>query len=87
MPAKLIYHVGASARPALQKHTHYLFVLPVAKVHSPAWPAADVLDALLKRRRAKPTEMAKSPQTGNLKSGALASWIMFDPAKIGRAHV
>lgn len=81
MPAKLIYHADASARPALQKHAHYLFVLPVAKVHAPAWPAADVLDALLKRRRAKPAEMAKSPQAGNLKSGALASWIMFDPAK------
>ena len=31
MPAKLIHYAGASARPALQKHAHYLFVLPVAK--------------------------------------------------------
>ncbi|HWP87453.1 MAG TPA: hypothetical protein VNM70_06210, partial [Burkholderiales bacterium] len=37
--------------------------------------------ALLKRRRMKAGELAKSAVTGNLKDSALASWMMFDPKK------
>jgi leucyl aminopeptidase len=46
-----------------------------------AWPGDDVLASLLKRRRMKAGELAKSAVSGNLKGGALASWVMFDPKK------
>lgn len=81
MLARLLQHAGAVTRSALQKHGHCVVILPPGKELSRAWPAADVLAALLARRRMKAGELAKSPVTGNLRNGALASWIMFDARK------
>lgn len=81
MLASLQQHPGAPSAAALRKHTHVLFVLPNAKQLSRSWPGADVLEALLARRRMKALELAKTALTGNLGHGALASWVMLDPAK------
>ncbi|HWP89111.1 MAG TPA: hypothetical protein VNM70_14605, partial [Burkholderiales bacterium] len=81
MLAKLTQHSAAASDLALRKHTHCLIVLPVSRDLARAWPGGDVLAALLKRRRMKAGELAKSAVTGNLKDGALASWVMFDPKK------
>jgi leucyl aminopeptidase len=81
MLAKLTQHAAAATIAALRKRTHCLIVLPVSKDLSPAWPGGDVLASLLTRRRMKAGELAKSPVTGNLKDGALASWMMLDPKK------
>jgi leucyl aminopeptidase len=81
MPAKLTQHAAASNLAVLRKHTHILFVLPPAKEVSRAWPDADVLAAVLGRRRMKAAELAKSPVSGSLKDGALASWVALDAKK------
>ena len=81
MLAKLTQYPAAASNTALQKHTHCLIVLPLAKDVSRAWPGSDVLTSLLARRRMKASELAKSAVTGNLKNGALASWIMLDAKK------
>ncbi len=81
MLAKLTQHAAAPGVAALRKHTHYLFVLPPAKALSREWPAGDVLASLMARRRMKAGELAKSAVTGNLKDGALASWVMLDAKK------
>jgi leucyl aminopeptidase len=73
-----------SAQPsagALRRHAHWLFVLPPAAELSRDWPAADVLAASLGRRRMKLKEMGETPVTANLPHGALASWVVLDPAK------
>jgi leucyl aminopeptidase len=81
MLAKLIHYPPAAASAALRKHSHILFILPLSRQLSTDWPAADVLAALLARRRLKAGDLAKSPVNGNLKDGALASWVMFDTDK------
>src|SRR4051812_44168462 len=81
MLARLNLHTAAVSNAALRKHHHLLFILPPAKVLSRDWPAGDVLAALAARRRIKPGDLAKSPVTGNLKDGALATWLMHDMAK------
>jgi len=81
MLAKLTQHAAAATDAALRKHTHCLIVLPVSKDLSRAWPGGEVLASLLTRRRMKADALAKSAVTGNLKDGALASWMMFDPKK------
>src|SRR4026209_2841542 len=81
MLAKLTQHAAAATIAALRKRTHCLIVLPVSKDLSPAWPGGDVAASLLTGRRMKAGELAKSPVTGNLKDGALASWMMLDPKK------
>ena len=79
MLAKLNQQAAAPGAAALRKHSHFLFVLQFSKDVSRAWPAGDVLASLLARRRMKAGELAKSAATGNLKNGALASWVMLDP--------
>ena len=81
MHATLHQHAGAPGATALRKHTHVLFVLPSVAQVDRAWPAADVLALLMKRRQMKVSELAKSAVTGNLAQGALASWTMLDTAK------
>src|SRR5476651_143136 len=81
MLAKLTQHAIAPSAAALRKHTHFLFVLPVTKELSRAWPAGDVLASLITRRRMKAGELAKSAVTGNLRDGALAAWVMLDVKK------
>src|SRR3954469_10413948 len=81
MLAKLTQYAAAASNAALQKHSHCLIVLPPAKDLSRAWPGSDVLTTLLARRRMKAGELAKTAVTGNLKNGALASWVMLDTKK------
>ena len=81
MHAKLNQHAGAPGVAALRQHTHVLFVLPPATRLLREWPCADILAPLLARRHMKVSELAKSAVTGNLKGGALASWVMLDTAK------
>ena len=81
MLAKLIQHPAAATSAALRKHSHILFILPPSRQLSTDWPAADVLASLISRRRLKAADLAKSPVSGNLQHGALASWVMLDTAK------
>ena len=81
MLARVISHAAAATQAALRIHSHCLFVLPVAKELSRAWPGSEVLAPLLARRRMKAGALAKSPVTGNFKDGALASWLMLDAGK------
>src|SRR5258706_8362923 len=81
MLAKLTQRAAVATSAALRKHTHCLIVLPVARELAGTWPGSEVLASLLKRRRMKAGELAKSPVLGNLKDGALASWVMFDLKK------
>jgi leucyl aminopeptidase len=81
MLAMLKQQAVAPGAAALRRHSHYLFVLPLAKDLSRAWPVGDVLASLLARRRMKAGELAKSAVTGNLRDGALASWVMLATQK------
>jgi leucyl aminopeptidase len=81
MLARLTQHAAAPTAAAMRKHTHVLFLLPQAKQLSGAWPGREVLEALLARRRMKAAELGKTPLAGNLKNGALASWVMLDQGK------
>ena len=81
MLAKLIQHPAAPGGATSRKHAHLLFILPPAKELSRGWPSSEVLAALLARRHLKAGALAKSAVTGNLKDGALASWIMLDVKK------
>ncbi len=78
MLAKL--HLSASIpTPAqLRKHQHILFVLPDAQVQTSYPAGASVVAALLKRRRMKAAELAKTFASGELEGGALASWVVID---------
>ena len=66
-----------------RRATHLLLVLPKAKSLAalPRIPFAVVLEAALKRRRKKFDELAKSPLAADLPRGALAAWVMLDPAQ------
>jgi leucyl aminopeptidase len=81
MLAKLSQLSTAPKLDALAKHRHVLFILPYATNLSDEWPGADILKSLLDRRNLKPSELAKTPVTGNLPGGTLASWVMFDANK------
>ncbi len=81
MLAKLTQHAAAPNAAASRKHRHFLFILPPAKQPSREWPAGDVLRSLMARRRMKAGALAKSAISGNLKDGALASWVMLDASK------
>jgi leucyl aminopeptidase len=81
MLAKLIQHPAAPGGAAIRKHPHLLIIVPPAKELSRGWPAVDVLASLLARRNLKAGDLAKSAVSGNLKDGALASWMMLDRKK------
>ena len=81
MLARLQQHADAPTAAALRNHSHILFVLPATGQLAGAWPASDVLAALLKRRRMKAGELGKKPLAGNLGNGALAAWVMLDRGK------
>jgi leucyl aminopeptidase len=81
MLASLPQHSTLPAAGALRGHAHWLFVLPVRTDLPAEWPGADVLKALLARRRMKLKELAQTSVSANLAHGALASWVVLDPAK------
>ena len=75
MLARLVTHDGAVSAAALRRHSHILFVQPPAAQVPATWPESATLRALLKRRRMKPAELAKTPLSGMLPHGALAAWV------------
>ena len=81
MLASLQQHGTLPAAATLRRHDHWLFVLPVTQELSRDWPGADVLEASLARRRMKLKELAQTSVAANLAHGALASWVVLDPAK------
>lgn len=67
----------------LANSSHVLMVLPFAKTlpATDAIPELGTLAAVLKRKRMKPEELAKSPLTTDLGGGARLAWVMLDTAK------
>lgn len=70
---------GADAKRA----AHLLLVLPKAKslTDLPRAPFLEALDAALKRRRKELDVLTKEPLAADLPHGALAAWVMLDPAR------
>ncbi len=66
---------------ALRRHSHVLIVLPASKTVVRAWPAVDVLEKLLARRRMTVKELAKTPVAANLPDGTLAAWVALGADK------
>jgi leucyl aminopeptidase len=83
MLAKLIQSAVPAGVPELKGARHIVMILPRAlKLESlPDVPFRETLAAALARRRKKPEELAKSPIATDLPQGALAGWVMLDPAK------
>jgi len=79
MFAKLKQHSAELSAAQLPGYSHVLFVL--APNVAAGFPAADVLQALLKRRSMKIGELTKTPLSGNLGHGAAASWVALDSNK------
>jgi leucyl aminopeptidase len=79
MLAKLNQSTSPLSAARLHGHSHVLFVLPPNI--ATGFPAADVLQALLKRRGMKIGELAKTPLSGNLAHGTAASWVALAPDK------
>jgi leucyl aminopeptidase len=74
MTAKLIQNPGPMTLEAMAKATHLLFVLPEAR---PDVPFGEVLDARLKRRKARYEELAKTPLHADLPGGGHAAWVVL----------
>ena len=79
MLAKLDQSASLLSTARLRGYSHMLFVLPPGAVNG--FPSADALNALLKRRGMKISELTKAPLTGNLAHGAAVSWIALDTSK------
>jgi leucyl aminopeptidase len=79
MLAKLNQSASPLSATRLRGYSHVLFVLPPDA--AVGFPAANVLQALLKRRRMKIGELRKAPLSGNLVHGAAASWGVLDTGK------
>jgi leucyl aminopeptidase len=83
MLAKLEQQTAAAALPDVRNARHLVMVLPktaaagaLARV-----PFFASLQAALERRKKKPEELAKASVTTDLAHGAIASWVMDDPAR------
>jgi leucyl aminopeptidase len=83
MLARLEQDAAPLTEADAQRATHALLVLPKAKRPEdlPRIPFRSALDAALGRRRKKLDELAKSPLATDLAHGALAAWVMIDPAQ------
>jgi leucyl aminopeptidase len=80
MLAKLEQFAAPAAASDLKDARHFLFVLP--KAAKPAsLPHGEALAAALARRKKKPEDLGKSPVATDLPHGALAAWVILDPAK------
>ena len=80
MLAKLEQSAVPAGASDLKDARHFLFVLPKsAKLD--ALPHGEALAAALARRKKKPEDLAKSPVATDLPHGALAAWVILDPAK------
>lgn len=74
MTAKLTQTIKPISPEAIEKATHLLFVLPDAR---PDVPSGDVLDARLKRAKAKYEDLSKSPLHADLPGGGHAAWVVL----------
>ena len=74
MAAKLIQSPKPISPEVIDKATHLLFVLPEAR---PDVPCGDVLDARLKRTKAKYEDLGKSPVHADLPEGGHAAWVVL----------
>jgi leucyl aminopeptidase len=83
MLAKLEQAAAPLSEADLKKTRHALIVLP--KAASPdslrGVPGMEPLSAALARRKKKLADLAKSPLACEMGQGALASWVMLDPAQ------
>jgi leucyl aminopeptidase len=66
---------------ALMKTTHALVVMPAAKSLPEDLPGLETLTGLLARRGMKAAELAKTPVSGDLPHGGMATWVMLDAQK------
>jgi leucyl aminopeptidase len=64
--------------PGSQSATHWLVLMPKAKILPKDVSSGDLLAAVLKRRNMKVAELAKSPISANGTDGALYVWAMLD---------
>jgi leucyl aminopeptidase len=83
MLARLEQRPAPAATEEIQSARHLLFVLPKVSAADelPRLPFLPSLQAALERRKKKLDELAKSPLTADLPHGAIASWVMDDPAR------
>ena len=75
---KIVQNPSPVSANALAKSSHVLFILPKAKSLAADMPGVEALRARLARRRMKPEDLAKTPLSGDLEQGALATWVMLD---------
>ncbi len=83
MLARLDQNPAPAAASQLGRFRHIVLVLP-RSVRIEALrnaPYGEVLVAALARRRKKPDDLTKTPIAADLPQGALAVWLMMDPAK------
>ena len=83
MLARLEQSAAPLTAADLVRGAHALLILPKASGPEAirGLPFADTLAAALARRRKKLDELAKSPIATDLPQGALAAWVMLDPAR------
>lgn len=74
MAAKLTIIPTPITQEAIDKTSHLLFVLPEARSDV---PCDEILDARLKRRKAKYEELSKSPIHADLPGGGHAAWVVL----------
>jgi leucyl aminopeptidase len=83
MPAKLVQQKSLFSLRDTKQYSQVLCVLP----HGKQLPddntivGLDTLKVMLKRRGLKADELATTPLAGEIGGGALAAWVMVDPAK------
>jgi hypothetical protein len=65
---------------ALPGHSHVLVILPTAAAIPADTPAAEVLQATLRRRRIKPADLGITPVAANLGGASLFAFVMVDAA-------
>ncbi len=83
MPAKLIQQKSSFSLRDTKQYSHVLCVLPHSKqiTDDDTIVGLDTLKTMLKRRAMKADELAATPLAGEIGGGALAAWVMVDPAK------
>lgn len=78
MLATLKQYAAVADETTLEQPTHVLFVLPETRLAQ--LPYGPVLDAKLKRLRAKYADLGKNPVNADLPCGGAASWVVLKAA-------
>jgi leucyl aminopeptidase len=83
MLAKLEQNAALLTAADLKRTKHALIVLPKASALDGlrGVPGVESLSAALSRRKKQLADLAKSPVAADMGQGALASWVMLDPAQ------